>query len=248
MPENECLAVVWALSTLDPYLMGVHLTIYTAQSPLSWFISISYPSGRPTRWRVGLAKYDFQVIYEKDAQNTEAHALLRLPKNGEVLLSEGDDIPSFIAEERNDVECKFEERPEDWDENADFDSLLSTRQTPENSIQGIVLPLSPEELTREQFGNPSCVRIRRRPYRGDDLPLEVNDKGYIARLVEARPHIVVPHSMHSRVLQHWHHARLGCQQGGGSSTSPCECLFTGWPWRLNAKQRCSFVPNAERIR
>ncbi|CAN8070297.1 unnamed protein product [Agarophyton chilense] len=73
--EKECLAVVWALSTLRPYLMGVHFTVYTDHASLRWLLNTADPSGRLMRWRLRLAEFDFEVVYKKRVQNTQADAL-----------------------------------------------------------------------------------------------------------------------------------------------------------------------------
>ena len=48
-PEKECLAVVWGVTTLRPYLQGVRFTVHTDHSALRWLLEISDPSGRLMR-------------------------------------------------------------------------------------------------------------------------------------------------------------------------------------------------------
>lgn len=74
VPEKECLAVVWDLTTLRPYLQGVHLTVNTDQSCLGWLMSIMDRSGRLMRWRLRLLEFDITSKYKKGSANVHADA------------------------------------------------------------------------------------------------------------------------------------------------------------------------------
>ena len=98
-PEKECLAVVWALTTLRPYLQGVQFTAYSDQASLRWLMTIAEPSGRLMRWRLRLSEFDFAVLYKKGKINTQADALSRLPTSGDTTSAIDDEIPCFKLEE-----------------------------------------------------------------------------------------------------------------------------------------------------
>ena len=68
--ERECLAVVWALKTLRPYLIYEKFTVYTDHAALGWLLTINDPSGRLMRWRLRLAEYDFNIQYKTGKTNT----------------------------------------------------------------------------------------------------------------------------------------------------------------------------------
>ena len=59
-----------------------------------------------------------------------------------------------------------------------------------------------------------CTRIRGRINGGFDLPFVVNDRGFLVRMVESNPQIVVPHSLQQRVLHLSHYVKLGAHPGG----------------------------------
>lgn len=179
------------MTTLRLYLMGVRFTVYTANFSLRLFMSISDPSGRLMRWRICLAEYEFQVIYKKDVQNTQADDLSRLPCSAEALQTEDKDIPFFIAGEPDNRKEAAEARPENWDDNADFDNLLALRDESENPLPGKFVPKSPEEMIRQKFCNLLSARIRARINDGEDLLFGVNDKGHPVKKVNTHPQIAL---------------------------------------------------------
>ena len=128
--ERECLAVVWALKTLRPYLMYEKFTVYTDHAALHWLLTITDPSGRLIRWRLRLAEYDFEVKYKKGKANTQADALSRLNTLSETIAhDDSDDIPAFLLEDELNVELKLNRAHDDDDfielEYAEEDELFA---------------------------------------------------------------------------------------------------------------------------
>jgi hypothetical protein len=59
--EKECLAIVWAVTHLRPYLEGTNFTVRTDHHALRWVMNLSDAQGRLARWRLRLAKFTFTV-------------------------------------------------------------------------------------------------------------------------------------------------------------------------------------------
>ena len=124
-PAKECLAVVWALHTLRPYLQGEKFTVHSDQASLRWLLTITEPSGRLMRWRLRLSEIDFQILYKKGKLNTQADALSRLTTLRETTSDLDEDIPCFLIDGGYDewYEVDFIE------EEFDYDNALLTTET-----------------------------------------------------------------------------------------------------------------------
>ncbi|XP_040182565.1 uncharacterized protein LOC120915829, partial [Rana temporaria] len=59
--EKECLALVWALKKLTPYLYGRAFTLITDHNPLVWLNRVSGDNARLLRWSLALQPYDFTI-------------------------------------------------------------------------------------------------------------------------------------------------------------------------------------------
>ncbi|CAN8076686.1 unnamed protein product [Agarophyton chilense] len=172
--EKECLAVVWALQTLRPYLMGNHFTVFTDHASLRWLLSILEPSGRLMRWRLRLAEFDFDVQYRKGSYNTQADALSRLVTTGEALPVKDDEIPCF-AVNADDATIEDEERDTDSsDSGSELDDFLLSEDS-KKPLPGNFVSITPKEMIQEQFADPFCAKVRAQLDGGGILPFQVND-------------------------------------------------------------------------
>ena len=77
--EKECLAIVWGIEKMRPYLEGYHFTVITDHQSLRWLHSIKSPSGRLARWSIYLQQFDFEIKYRKGILNRVADTLSRDP-------------------------------------------------------------------------------------------------------------------------------------------------------------------------
>jgi len=80
--ERECLAVVWAVLLLRPYLDGVRFTVRTDHSALRWILNLNDTTARLTRWRLRLMEFEFEVVHRKGIKHQAADALSRLETSG----------------------------------------------------------------------------------------------------------------------------------------------------------------------
>lgn len=100
--ERELLAIIWATKHFRPYLYGHKFTIYTDHRPLAWLYSLKEPNSKLTRWRLRLQEYDFDIIYKKGKQNTNADALSRIKLNA--LDSDDDDTSMKVNVDSKDID------------------------------------------------------------------------------------------------------------------------------------------------
>lgn len=75
--EKECLAVLWAVEKLRPYLEGFPFTVFNDHSSLVWLQNLKSSSGRLSRWAMSLLAHDIKVVHRPGAQNQVPDALSR---------------------------------------------------------------------------------------------------------------------------------------------------------------------------
>lgn len=91
--EKECLAMVWCITKLRPYLYGRKFTLITDHHPLCWLNKQSSKNGRLDRWSLQLQEYSFDIKYTPGSSNCVADCLSRYPN----------DSPDDIVEQQLDL-------------------------------------------------------------------------------------------------------------------------------------------------
>jgi len=77
--QRELLAIVEAVRAWHHYVAGAHFTVRSDHRPLVWLRNLKAPQGRLARWIEKLAAYDFDIVYTRPTQLTNADALSRYP-------------------------------------------------------------------------------------------------------------------------------------------------------------------------
>lgn len=125
--EKECLAVVWGIQKMRPYLEGYSFNVITDHQSLKWLTTLESPTGRVARWSLYLQQFDFKVLYRKGKLNKVADALSR---NNKIRHEEeeNDDMQEMIVVASTEIK-------EGWYNRVKTGVLKSPRQYPEFCIK-----------------------------------------------------------------------------------------------------------------
>ena len=90
--ERECLALVWSLKKLRPYLEGYVFTAVTDHSALKWLRTMKEPTGRLARWALELQHWNFDIVHRKGKMHKVPDALSRMFDKDDIEVAEVGEI------------------------------------------------------------------------------------------------------------------------------------------------------------
>lgn len=141
--ERECLAVLWALERLRPYLEGSPFTVITDHHSLIWLNNLKDPCGRLCRWAVRLQQYNFSIIHRRGKEHVVPDLLSR-----SVPILDAVSIPSI----QPDFDCS--KTNDNWylklREKIIRDPILYRQWRVQNNVIYKYVQGSPPELTDEE--------------------------------------------------------------------------------------------------
>jgi transposase InsO family protein len=104
--EKECLAIVWSVLHLRPYLEGKRFLIRTDHHSLRWILNLSDAQGRLARWRLRLSEFDYEVQHTPGAGHHGADVMSRLQSEKKEIAEPSEpvdvDVPCFVIEDTPD--------------------------------------------------------------------------------------------------------------------------------------------------
>ena len=75
--EKECLAVLFAIERLRPYIEGSHFKVITDHASLVWLTSLQNPTGGLARWSVRMQQYNFTITHRPGKDHVVPDTLSR---------------------------------------------------------------------------------------------------------------------------------------------------------------------------
>jgi hypothetical protein len=75
--EKEMLAILHAMHTWRPFLLGRHFQIKIDHHSLKYFLEKRLSSPKQNKWLTKMLGYDYEIIYKKGKDNIVANALSR---------------------------------------------------------------------------------------------------------------------------------------------------------------------------
>ena len=229
--ERECLAVIWAVQILRPYLEFKHFTLFTDHAALKWVMNLTDVSNsRLARWRMQLLSFDITIKYRKGAENTIADAISRLPTFGHTKIDPDLDIPCLLVGESlapAPSRVRFSNRvdPSPWDA-IDWDPVEEEPRNPafaiDSDFSSIAFAIDAEvstvtldEVRHAQEDDDDCIAVRAGWEACEASPYVEDERGLICRRspIDGALGVYVPQSLHPRVLYLAHHTPVAGHPG-----------------------------------
>ena len=123
--EKDMMAILHAVDTWQPYLLGCHFKIKTDHHSLKYFLEQRLSSPEQHKWFTKMFGYDYEIIYKKVKENFMADALSRQYEDKGSLLALSTPIPNWLNQAR-----------QEWIQDPSIAQLIHRIQIDPNPPQG----------------------------------------------------------------------------------------------------------------
>ena len=211
--QRECLAVVWAILLLRPYLEGTRFTIRTDHSALKWLLNLADSSGRLARWRLRLTEFEFDIVHRAGIKHQAADALSRLETTSTDETELRDEIPTLTEDDKPPTTVLACFDCDELDLN-DETCVCTTTDTDENDSDGLPSMITDEEFIKQQAEDEYCKEAAK----SVGLPgsaFSIDKHGFLVRIapLDGAVQKVVPASLKDRILKLGHFPPLSGHPG-----------------------------------
>lgn len=135
--EKELLSIIYATKYFRPYIFGRKFRIITDHKPLQWLMNLKEPNSRLVRWRLKLEEFDYEIVYKKGKQNTNADALSRI-----------EIYPTEVDQTETDVPPILQYMNE-YNENPVLDLEPTPSTSKQNDDMSLIAQIDPDEENDE---------------------------------------------------------------------------------------------------
>jgi transposase InsO family protein len=192
--ELECLAVVHALQKFRDYFFGARITIYSDNRALQWLRSVKNPQGRLARWLFFLQTFDFDIVYKKGRENSDADALSRPPRTLQIMVL-------TRAQERAQLAASTKQPSAETATATDAAEEHDLRQpkaegSAENRELDLQRPEVPVQHTIQDGCDDAC--IEKDPWKHDALMQYLQTGRWLSGLSRKQMHMIEQRSQHLR--------------------------------------------------
>ena len=196
--EKEGLAIVWATKHFRAYLEDNKIYIRSDCKALEWMRTAKDVTGRLARWAMKLSAYQIEEIrYRPDKSNANADSLSRNP-----LPEGGSSLPEVSA---------IETVVNVW-ENTNIRDGIKMEQREDLKLKPIIRDLETKSTVELNSKRGPYVLIDGLLYK-----LKNSNRHYNQRIVGNKHFLVIPKTMHSKLLE-WAHDHPTAGHGGQQKT------------------------------
>jgi len=201
--ERECLAVVWAVTMLEPYLQGTRFTIRTDHEALRWILTMTDAKGKLERWRLRLSAFDYDVVHLPGVKHQAADALSRLETDTNPI---DDDLPLLVVEPGSLTPSPISYEAEGPPPSIQIPEVLAVDASdPPPTTEEMILAQSEDKYCQQltaTVGTPGSI-------------FDINRLGVLVRIskLDGAVQVVVPLSLQPKLLRLGHYSLLAGHPG-----------------------------------